>query len=255
MPYLSRIWINPLRTAGQRMLRNPQVLHAALLGGLSRQPVTERLLWRLEADSAQRLTIFVLTETAPSWEHIVEQAGWPGAGDPQARVQSYEPLLSRLERGREFAVRLKVNPVSSTRRPVKPSAAQERSLSGPRPRGVRVAHRTASQQFEWFTAHIPRWGFETVKNDLGLLDLRLDAREKLVFTKRSGSRDRVTLSTATFEGRVRIADPALVRRSMVDGVGRARAYGCGLITLAPVAARTPTAGSASADSHAALGEA
>lgn len=48
MSYLSRIWLNPLRTGTQRMLRNPQVLHAAILGGLSRQPVTERVLWRLD---------------------------------------------------------------------------------------------------------------------------------------------------------------------------------------------------------------
>jgi CRISPR system Cascade subunit CasE len=241
MTYLSRIWINPLRTGGQLMLRNPQVLHAALLGGLSRQPVAERLLWRLESDSKHRLAVLVLTESAPSWEHIVEQAGWPGGDDAQARVRSYEPLLSRLERGREFALRLKVNPVSSTRRPVKPSLAQQKSLSAPRPRGVRVAHRTAQQQTEWFIDHIQRWGFDVTENDLGSPDLRLAARDRLVFPKKPGSRDRVTLSTATFEGRVRIAEPDLARRSMLDGVGRARAYGCGLITLAPVAMATTAA--------------
>jgi CRISPR system Cascade subunit CasE len=238
MTYLSRIWINPLRTSGQRMLRNPQVLHAALLGGLSRQPVAERLLWRLESDSRHRLAVLVLTESAPSWEHVVEQAGWPGSDEAQARVKPYEPLLSRLERGREFALRLKVNPVSSTRRPVKPSPAQQKSLSRPRPRGVRVAHRTAQQQTEWFMAHIQGWGFEVTDNDLGSPDLRLTARDSMVFTKKPDSRDRVTLTTATFEGRVRVAEPDLARRSMLDGVGRARAYGCGLITLAPVTAAT-----------------
>ncbi|HEX5493353.1 MAG TPA: type I-E CRISPR-associated protein Cas6/Cse3/CasE, partial [Mycobacteriales bacterium] len=121
MPYLSRISLNPLRTAAQRMLRNPQALHAAVLQSSSRQPVTERMLWRLELDTPHKATLLVLTQTAPSWEHLVEQAGWPGSDEPQALVRPYEPLLDRVVRGREFAFRLRANPVSSTRTPDKPS--------------------------------------------------------------------------------------------------------------------------------------
>ena len=51
MPYLSRIYLNPLRTRTQSLLRNPQAMHAAVLGGLSRQPVVERVLWRLETSA------------------------------------------------------------------------------------------------------------------------------------------------------------------------------------------------------------
>src|SRR5512142_2152725 len=161
MPYLSRIWLNPLRTGAQRMLRNPQVLHAAVLGGLSRQPVTERVLWRLELDSPHRAGLLVLTESVPSWEHLVEQAGWPHADDPQALVRSYEPLISQIVRGREFGFRLRANPVSSTRVPTSPSAAQKEKLAASdRPRGVRVAHRTVAHQLTWFTDHAARWGFE-----------------------------------------------------------------------------------------------
>src|SRR3954469_18997000 len=76
MPYLSRIYLNPLRTGAQRLLRNPQHMHAAVLGGLSRQPVTERVLWRLDTEQ-HRASLLVLTQSTPSWEHLVEQAGWP----------------------------------------------------------------------------------------------------------------------------------------------------------------------------------
>jgi len=241
MPYLSRISLNPLRTATQRMLRNPQALHAAVLGASSRQPVTERMLWRLELDTPHKASLLVLTQSAPSWEHLVEQAGWPGSDEPQALVRPYEPLLDRVARGREFAFRLRANPVSSTRTPDKPSAAQQKRLTEPRPRGVRVPHRTAAHQLAWFAERVGRWGFELPTNTAGHPTLRLTGRERLTFIKTTESSDRrrVTLQTATFEGALRVTDPDLACASLLAGVGSARAYGCGLITLAPL---SPSAG-------------
>jgi CRISPR system Cascade subunit CasE len=236
MSYLSRVWLNPLRPQAQRMLRNPQVLHAAVLGGLSRQPVVERVLWRLERDSSYRAGVLVLTESKPSWEHLVEQGGWPSADEPQALVRPYEALLGRVVRGAEFAFRLRANPVSATRHPAKSSAAQEHALaSSARPRGVRVPHRTAAHQLAWLTGRIDKWGFEILLTEAGFPDVRVSAHERMVFGK-SGSGDekrRVVIETATYEGRVRVLDADAARASLLSGVGSARAYGCGLMTLAP----------------------
>jgi CRISPR system Cascade subunit CasE len=237
MPYLSRIWLNPLRTGAQRLLRNPQAVHAAVLGGIARQPVTERVLWRLETDGAHRAALLVLTNSTPSWEHLVEQAGWPHADEPQALVRDYKPLLDQLQRGREFAFRLHANPTTATRHPTKPSATQQQRLAeGPRTRGVRVAHRTAPHQLDWVRKSLPKWGFELPSTADGADDVLLIGRERVSFSK-AGQGDRthrVTLTTATFEGRIRIADPTLASSSLLSGVGTARAYGCGLITLAPL---------------------
>jgi CRISPR system Cascade subunit CasE len=43
----------------------------------------------------------------------------------------------------------------------------------------------------------------------------------------------VTLRVATFDGRFRVVDPTALRAALVNGIGRAKAYGCGLMTLAP----------------------
>ncbi|EIV92930.1 type I-E CRISPR-associated protein Cas6/Cse3/CasE [Frankia sp. QA3] len=264
MTYLSRIWLNPLRTGAQALLTNPQRLHAAVLGGLSRQPVTERVLWRVEnADATRgggrshRAEVLVLTESTPSWEHLVEQAGWIHADEPQIVVRDYQPLLDRLQTGREFRFRLRANTVSATRTPDKPSPAQREHLAGPRPRGVRVGHRTATHQTAWLTDRVDRWGFTLLTTadldgeplgqpadaagpDRRAPALRLTARERLTFTKRSadGARTgrRVVLNTATFEGAIRVSDPARARETLLHGVGPAKAYGCGLITLAPLLA-------------------
>jgi CRISPR system Cascade subunit CasE len=235
MPYLSRIRLNPLRTAAQRMLRNPQALHAAILGGISHQPVTERVLWRLEPTQYQ-MNLLVLTRSRPSWEHLIEQAGWPNADEPQQLIKPYEPLLDQISRGREFAFRLKANPVQTTRKPEKPSERQRQHLAEQsRPRGVRLGHRTAAHQMDWLISRIHKWGFHLIADNTGIPCLRLLGRERLAFTKSSGNGDghRVVLQTATFEGLVRVTDPDLARTSLLNGVGPGKAYGLGLITLAP----------------------
>lgn len=235
MPYLSRIWMNPLRTRAQLFLRNPHALHAAVLGGLSRQPVTERVLWRLEPDPTHRAELLVLTNSMPSWEHLVEQAGWPAAAEPQQLIRDYQPLLDRIQRGREFRLRLRANPVSATRRPAKPSAAQEKHLAGERPRGVRVPHRTAAHQLTWFNERLERWGFAAVTTAESSPAVNLIARDRLVFSKSTDmAKHRVVLSTATFDAVVRVTDPDLARERLLGGVGSAKGYGCGLITLAPI---------------------
>ncbi|MQS10215.1 type I-E CRISPR-associated protein Cas6/Cse3/CasE [Streptomyces alkaliphilus] len=46
----------------------------------------------------------------------------------------------------------------------------------------------------------------------------------------------VTMVTATFDGRLEVTDPDALRRTLTLGLGRGRAYGCGLMTLAPTGA-------------------
>lgn len=231
MPYLSRVWLNPLRSGAQRLARNPQTMHATLLGGISRQPVTERVLWRLE-QRPHRLAVLVLSETAPSWEHLVEQAGWPSSDEPQALVKPYEPLLDQVSRGREFAFLLRANPAASTKTPDAPSVRQKERLAEPRSRGIRVAHRTAEHQLTWLTDRVGTWGFSIPDSAAGAPAVRVAARDRLVFRKRQGDGAPVTLQTATWDGLLRVEDPDLARRTLLAGVGPAKAYGLGLLTLA-----------------------
>lgn len=239
MPYLSRIWLNPRRSAAQAFLINPQVARASILGCVPAQPVTERVLWRLEPEphTHHRLELLVLTDSRPSWESLVEQAGWPGAEQPQALTRPYQPLLDQVVRGRQFGFRVKVNPVSSTKSPDAPSLAQkERLTATPRPRGVRVPQRTAAHQLSWFTDRVERWGFSIASGEAGLPAVRLTGRDRLSFRKardgRSGGAP-VVLQTATIDGILEVTDPETARRSLLAGIGPGKAYGMGLLTLAP----------------------
>lgn len=229
--------MDPLRRRTQELLRNPHAVHQELYSAVSTQPVRERVLWRWEAPEGQGLHLLVLTDSLPSWEPLALQCGWTDAGRGQAQVRAYEPLLDKIEPGRTFAFRLRANPVSATRHPESPTAAQRAHLATARPRGVRVAHRTASGQLQWLREKVTSWGFDLETTAAGDADVVLTGREQIEFRKglrgKEAPGNRVTLTTATFTGRWSVRDPGRARASLVLGVGGARAYGCGLITLAP----------------------
>ncbi|MEV0846280.1 type I-E CRISPR-associated protein Cas6/Cse3/CasE [Streptomyces sp. NPDC049954] len=266
MPYLSRIRINPLRTESRKLLASPHVLHGAVQGGLPGPPGAERLLWRLDADDPYRPHVYVLSRSRPDWAHLVEYAGWPGADGEHAAVRDYEPLLKRLVEGQEYAFRLTANPVRHTTDPERLTPAQAKKLAeapeGELVRGFRVAHRTAQAQLDWFLGHAGRWGFTVAGSRTdpaapglagpprderpaargtqaaGPQEVRITDRRRHSFTKGSkgGKGRRVTFNSATFEGRLRVADVPLFSTTLLAGVGPAKAYGCGLLTVAPLRA-------------------
>lgn len=232
MPYLSKLSLNPLRSGTQRLLRSPQAMHAAILGGIARQPVTERVLWRREV-RPHVCEVLVLTQSMPSWESIIEQSGWPGSPDGAPLTRDYAPVLDRLAVGREFQFRVTANPSSMTRGVVQgPTASQRRKLDSSR--SVRLGQRTLTSQLDWFldraAGDADRWGFSTGARDEAQVSVVERRRES--FSKVMGT-PRVSLDVATYEGRLRVTDTARLTSVLLGGLGRAKAYGCGLLTLAP----------------------
>ncbi|MEV7682334.1 type I-E CRISPR-associated protein Cas6/Cse3/CasE [Streptomyces sp. NPDC088341] len=264
MTYLSRIRINPLRAGSRRLLSNPRVMHGAVTGGIPGPAGSERVLWRLDADDPRRPHLFVLTRSKPDWTHVIEQAGWPDADGEHAAVRDYAPLLRQIAAGREFAFRLTASPVQNTQMPNTPTPAQAARLAAridsKRARGFRLGHRTVAAQLGWFLDRTERWGFDipasrtdpaapgldprtpegtpvaASQNINPFREVRITQRQRHSFTK-SGKGHRVTFHSATFEGRLRVTDPTAFTARLLEGIGPSKAYGCGLLTLAPVPAQ------------------
>ena len=236
MPYLSRIPLNPMRRRSQALLSNPQLIHAEILNALPTQPVRERTLWRREVvedteGRQRRVNLIVLSQTQPSWAEVVNEYGWPDTHEGEPLVRDYDPVLSHVQLGREFAFKVTANPSSVTHKPQSASSHQEVQLS--KGRGVRVGHRSAPHQLDWFLqraeAGDATWGFTV--GDRSTPSVRLVGREHVSFRKRREG-PWVTLDTATFEGVLRVTDVARFREVLLDGLGRGKAYGCGLLTVA-----------------------
>lgn len=54
-------------------------------------------------------------------------------------------------------------------------------------------------------------------------------RERLSFDRRG---KKVTLVRATYEGMLEVADVEKLKKVLTQGIGKAKGYGCGLLTLA-----------------------
>jgi CRISPR system Cascade subunit CasE len=112
----------------------------------------------------------------------------------------------------------------------------------------RAAHRTPQHQMRWLLERQERGGFEVVQKpaERQLLE-HGDEHELIVRDQRplqfrrapgtaagTGGRGEVQFTSVTFDGRLRVSNPDVFRRTLTHGLGKSKAYGCGLMTLAPV---------------------
>lgn len=227
MTYLTRVAINPQRHQARRLLTDPRAMKSAVYSSIPAASVQERLLWRVDHDEPHRPWLYLVSKTHPSCEHIVEQAGWPSSPDPQIVTRDYTPLLARLTTGDRYAFRLTANPT--------------RAIKDPRADGtvkrMRVEHRTVPAQTRWLIERAQQHGFRVVDasatqpDGTPAPDLSVHARDRRRFNHQSAGR--ATIYAVTYQGRLEVTDAEPLRAGLVNGIGRAKAYGCGLLTLAP----------------------
>nr|NLI49632.1 type I-E CRISPR-associated protein Cas6/Cse3/CasE [Propionibacterium sp.] len=218
MTYLCSVPLNPLRSGAQRLLTNPQRMHAAVEGVLPPER-SGRLLWRVDRHGAHA-NLLIVAPDPPTLDHLVEQAGWPDAPGGTPRVADLAPLLAQVATGREFEFRVRLNPV-------------QRLPGTPESRGERKGHRTMRHQLDWFLARTTgtasSWGFSV--GATGEPTVTVLERQHLRFLRKGSDRP-VVLDVATFQGILTVTDPGALRRSLTAGIGTGKAYGCGLLTLA-----------------------
>lgn len=207
---LTRTYLNARRQGARKLLASPHAMHAAVLSSFPPGVRVGRPLWRIDTDDPLRPALYLLSEERPDLTHVEEQAGWPSS--PTTHSASCEPLFDSLRNGQTWAFRLKANPTHR---------AQIRD------RSRIVAHVTVAQQIEWLAKRSEGLGIQITQAATPTFDVV--AREMLRFRRDSAT---VTLGVATFEGRLVVSDREALIAAMRTGVGRAKAYGCGLMTLA-----------------------
>jgi CRISPR system Cascade subunit CasE len=223
--YLTRCEINPVARGARKLLGSPQAMHAAVLAAFhAGSGDTGRVLWRVDQDR-KHTWLYLVSSAEPDLTHLIDQAGWPTTQTWQTR--DYDTLLARLEAGQEWAFRLRANPTRSVR-------------DGSRGRGKRVAHVTVAQQMDWLVHRAPSLGIAVGKQEEP--SLVLSGRGVDQFQRRFDDAARggpswgqVTVAWAQFDGTLTVVDPDALRAALTGGVGSAKAYGCGLLTLARVA--------------------
>ncbi|GAA1740598.1 type I-E CRISPR-associated protein Cas6/Cse3/CasE [Luedemannella helvata] len=217
--FLTRFRFNPARRGARKLLTSPQAMHAAVRAGFAdpddHQRGDARTLWRLDSSGPGAVHLFIVSPGRPDLTHLVEQAGWPTT-DTWV-VREYDGLLDSLEAGQRWAFRLTANPTHSGRKSADAKETQ------------RFGYLRQEEQVRWLLGRAGKLGFVVAPQADGAPNVVVGRRETVTFKRGMGT---VTLTTATFDGVLQVTDGDAFRRALTGGIGPAKAYGCGLLTLA-----------------------
>lgn len=235
--FLTHCMLNPDRRGTRDLVLSPQRLHAALLGcfvpGTSERG---RILWRLDQPTRHQLDLYIVSPVEPSMESLIDQAGWPH--QPVWRTASYNTFLNGLTAGQTWQFRLTANATTSVR-DAGPRGRRISAVAAQRKReerdGIAPQDRLDRDTIlrSWLEQQSKRHGFDLSVGPAGPRVKIVETGEQ--FRRRSDGQPRtVTLATASFDGVLVVSDAAQLRSALCGGIGPAKGYGCGLLTLAPL---------------------
>jgi CRISPR system Cascade subunit CasE len=209
--WLTRIIPDPRNRQASRDFRNTVELHYRVmklfpdnLGDQARKQLG--ILFRAE-ETPQGPYLLLQSRTQPDLNLLP-----PGYGTADTRPLN--PLLDALRPGLPVRYRIDANAVRKPRK-----TTQE--LHGLKP----VVALTGPAATEWWQRQAEQSGLkiDTVHATRLIAASGLKAQEK----------QRIHNARTRFEGNALISDPELLRRRVEEGIGRGKAYGCGLLSLAP----------------------
>ncbi|MFC6593172.1 type I-E CRISPR-associated protein Cas6/Cse3/CasE [Deinococcus lacus] len=221
--YLSRLFLNDHNRQAAQDLRSAYALHQTLRWAYAGAgevpgplPDGERLLWRKdvvkEDDGAQREFIIVQSQTRPDWLAVESRS--PGYFQFEPDVKPFD--LSGLQAGQQFIFRLRAN--------VTVNRWRDNQNRDEEPRTKREALRGAVEQVAWLERQGERGGFSLISTDIA------QSGNVRLYKARGGAP--MTLFAVTFEGLLQVEDPAQLAQTVQNGIGKAKALGFGLLSLA-----------------------
>ncbi|MFH0872525.1 MAG: type I-E CRISPR-associated protein Cas6/Cse3/CasE [bacterium] len=199
--YLSQLVLDLTDKGTMRVLSDVYRLHQFVMSGLSDYGHASRILFRVEPEVKVGLVrILVQSEMNPSWRNKENN----GKGIVRVQTKEFSPAFRE---GALYRFRLRANPVV-TRDGKRYGLIRDDSLNGwlkKKEESVGVSYRSVLAVDE---------GYATGK-------------------RRKGERsDSISIKMARFEGILAVTDTVRLSNALTNGVGPAKAFGCGLLSLA-----------------------
>jgi CRISPR system Cascade subunit CasE len=203
--YLSRLTLNPRQPQARRDLSDPYEMHRTLSRAFVVDAATPpaRFLWRLESGAGFQPSTVVLVQSAT-------RADW-SVFDPMAAYadeilgNKAIDLDALIRDGARYRFRLLANPTVTRA-------------------GKRYGLVREDDQVAWLARQGERNGFR-------LHGCVRGASERLrVNQKRTPNR--ITVDTALFDGLLEVESSSLVKTALRNGLGHAKAFGLGLLSVA-----------------------
>ena len=181
-------------------------------------------LFRIDPHTDARAVILVQSAIEPDWDYAFHNAHYFLAAPPE--MKQFDP---RVKKGERLRFRLLANP---TRRLSRNSPdAKEESI------GKRVPV-PPTQLFEWLARKGESGGFSIQKESTTVQPaydyFRKPDKEHEEKSGDEGRDQKSCLRSVRFDGVLEVTDGSCFRNTLVRGIGPAKAFGFGLLSIAPV---------------------
>ena len=244
--YLSRIELDIRRRETLSALAYPVVMHGAIEDSFHDRD--ERKLWRIDT-LGEKTYLLLLSQSELNPDLLLRQFAPLQSSNPRNDYyvsKDYDPLLNRIANGQHYRFRLCANPVYCTKRGVKGDLTPK--MKNNKERGNIKAHVTQDQQCLWLINKAEQCGFEVDKGE-SFVHTDSTGKETIYWThpgfeivhtiwkqfnKNTSDRStekQVKVRMATFEGVLTVTNAEVFREKLIHGIGHAKAYGCGLMTV------------------------
>ncbi|MGD9891483.1 MAG: type I-E CRISPR-associated protein Cas6/Cse3/CasE [Dehalococcoidia bacterium] len=236
---LSRLVLNPRSRDVQRDLSDCQGLHRRILSAFPAAPaggVKARehfgVLYRVDVQPRMGTPVLLVqSSSTPDWNALPATYMLPATAAPNPATKSVAAAYAALTPGASLRFRLRANP---TKR-VSPRGEGERNLN--KWAGKRIDLRTEEEQIAWLRRKGAQGGFqlEAVQTSADIADVRWMPEGRLTGRRQDNDGDRRTLTfrSVLFEGRLVVTDAEQFRQTLAAGIGSGKAYGFGLLSVAP----------------------
>jgi len=218
--YFSKLTLNPRSERAQTDLASPYELHRTLSKAFDDpEPEQHRarhgVLFRIEGGGLGGVPVLVQSATAPEWDRLPR--GYA------SRIDGPKAFELAPHVGQRLRFRLVANPVRRVR------------IDGKKhPRRLALVHPQAKDGIEmgyldWLGRQAETSGFAVV--DVADAPFRLDRKRRVGVEEITKAR--IPHFGVRFDGVLRVTDPEKLVEAVRKGIGPAKAFGFGLLSLAP----------------------
>ena len=194
--YLSRLILNPESDYVNSLINNPARMHVALQTGPFGSTRKERnVLYRLMREG-NIYVLYVQSDVLPDWKTVT------GKNIVLDGIRNVSGLMDCFDNENIFGFTIRANPCKRNENKIMPIM-------------------DTSLKLQWMKRCAEKYGFE-------LLQCRETGMERHNVQKKDM---RFVVCSTDFNGILKIKDKELFKKAFREGIGREKAYGCGLLML------------------------
>ena len=219
--FLSRLQLNPESRTMRRDLGNRHDLHRTVLSAFpdvagDSPRSSHGVLFRLELDARRsRAVVLLQSLTEPSWTSLPDDY-LVGPFDPRVDLKRLDAVLDRIAAGQRYTFKLLANPTVKRGTSLKSGHG-----NGERSNGQRVPVRDDGLD-----------GWLLRKAEVSGVTMLGSRRQRMPDAIGFRSGRRLTFASVQFDGVLKVADANRMREAVSSGIGSAKAFGFGLLSIA-----------------------